>query len=204
MGGATPIRVASATGDTATTGDMATTGAPAGAAPAITLAPTWPGRVAVRTTSAVTTSAGSAPASSPRPQVEPPLAGEPDVVRPFDPPAQDWLAGHRGVDLRAFPGAAVLAPAAGMVTFAGPVAGRPVVVVQHADGLLSSLEPVAPDVRRGDAVGLGDPVGSVADVAGHCMPASCLHWGVRRDDVYLDPMAFLDGGPVVLLPVPPR
>ena len=33
-----------------------------------------------------------------------PLSGTPVVLRAFDPPAQRWLAGHRGVDLAAEPG----------------------------------------------------------------------------------------------------
>ena len=45
------------------------------------------------------------------------------VVRPFDPPAQRWLPGHRGVDLRTTVGARVRAAGAGRVAFAGN-AGR--------------------------------------------------------------------------------
>ena len=52
------------------------------------------------------------------------------MVRPFDPPPQPWLAGHRGVDLAGEPGAAVVSAAAGTVIFAGVVAGRGVVSVR--------------------------------------------------------------------------
>ncbi|MCK9795637.1 M23 family metallopeptidase [Isoptericola sp. 4D.3] len=123
------------------------------------------------------------------------------LANPFDPPAETWLAGHRGVDLSARPGDEVRSPAAGEVTFAGQVAGKPVVVVGHADGLRSTFEPVDGAVRRGDRVNAGDVVGRLAGTPGHCAPAGCLHWGVRRGDVYLDPLAFLgEAAPVVLLP----
>ncbi|MEU2199421.1 M23 family metallopeptidase [Isoptericola sp. NPDC019482] len=124
-----------------------------------------------------------------------------DVVHPFDPPVGQWGAGHRGVDLAAATGEKVRAPAAGVVSFSGQVAGKPVVVVAHAGGLRSTFEPVTADVRRGDAVGAGDPVGGLAAAPGHCAPAACLHWGVLRGDVYLDPLAMLgQAPPIVLLP----
>ncbi len=125
-----------------------------------------------------------------------------EVVHPFDPPAADWLAGHRGVDLTADAGTAILAPAAGSVSFAGPVAGRGVVVVAHDGGLRSSFEPVTAPVAVGTRVEPGDPVGSLAASGSHCAPSNCLHWGIRRGETYLDPMSFLDRGPIVLLPGP--
>lgn len=132
------------------------------------------------------------------------------VLAPFDPPAQDWLPGHRGVDLAASPGEAVRAPYAGVVTFAGPVAGRGVVVILHDDGLRTSLEPVTGDARPGDRVAPGDVVGTTevpgsdgataSQHGGHCA-ATCVHWGVRRGDRYVDPLALLGGRPpIVLLP----
>lgn len=130
--------------------------------------------------------------------VGPPAA----VVEAFSGPAERWLSGHRGVDLSAEPGSPVRAPAAGVVSFAGPVADRSVVTVTHPDGRRSSLEPVDADVRAGDPVTQGQPLGRVQDVPGHCAPASCVHWGVRTGpDAYVDPMGLVaGGGPVVLLP----
>ncbi|MFI2104795.1 murein hydrolase activator EnvC family protein [Isoptericola sp. NPDC019693] len=133
-----------------------------------------------------------------------PVPGE--VVHPFDPPAEEWGAGHRGVDLAATTGEPVRAPAPGVVSFAGQVAGKPVVVVAHADGLRSTFEPVTASRGRGDAVAAGDVVGTLAAGSGHCAPAGCLHWGVLRGEVYLDPLALLgEAPPIVLLPgAPPR
>lgn len=126
------------------------------------------------------------------------------VVRPFELPEQVWSAGHRGVDLEAGPGTVVLAPCAGTVTFVGTVVDRPVLSVGCRDGLTSSVEPVLATVAAGDQVVPGDPVGTVvASAATHCAPTTCLHWGVRRETQYLDPMSLLAGaGPIVLLPDP--
>jgi murein DD-endopeptidase MepM/ murein hydrolase activator NlpD len=129
---------------------------------------------------------------------QPPVPG--DVVRPVDLPSRPWLSGHRGVDLAASAGAAVVAPSAGTVTFAGQVAGRPVLVVSHG-ALRSTLEPVDAVLPPGSVVAAGDQVGVVSSTApGHCDPATCLHWGVRRGEQYLDPLALLGRAePIVLL-----
>ncbi|HEY0217999.1 MAG TPA: M23 family metallopeptidase [Cellulomonas sp.] len=119
------------------------------------------------------------------------------------------MAGHRGVDLAAAPGSTVLAPRSGTVTFAGTVVDRPVVTIQHDDGLRTSLEPVHAGVDVGSRVVAGAPVGTLStgghatstgrDATESCAPESCVHWGVRRGEDYLDPMALLHPGPVVLL-----
>lgn len=130
-----------------------------------------------------------------------PFAPQPAVERGFDPPDQPWLPGHRGVDLRAAVGQPVLAPTAGQVTFSGPLAGRGVLVVTHANGLRSTFEPVVAGLAVGQKVAPGQRVAQVSGVAGHCAPAVCLHWGVLRGLTYLDPLSFLDRRPVVLLPL---
>lgn len=131
-----------------------------------------------------------------------PLAPRPAVVRPFDPPARRWLAGHRGIDLGTTPGAAVLAPADGVVTFAGRVAGRPVVSLRHEGGLRSTYEPVVGALGVGGVVRAGDVVGYVSTEPGHCAPAVCLHWGALRGTTYVDPLSLLGRPPIILLPVP--
>ncbi|HEV7709586.1 MAG TPA: M23 family metallopeptidase [Asanoa sp.] len=140
--------------------------------------------------------AGRGPGSSFRPPVEPPLR----VTRRFDGPPRPWLPGHRGVDLASAPGATVWAAGPGEVVFAGPVAGRSVVSIQHPGGLRTTYEPLTPVVRQGDQVAAGDPIGTLE--AGHpgCPAAACLHWGLRRDAEYLDPLLLL-GFRVRLLPL---
>lgn len=123
------------------------------------------------------------------------------MVRRFDPPAQQWLAGHRGVDLAATPGATVRAAGAGTVVYAQILAGRGVVSVAHPNGLRTTYEPVTATVTLGDQVSAGQPLGTVG--AGHpgCPENACLHWGLRRGAVYLDPLALLGLGRVRLLPL---
>jgi cell wall-associated NlpC family hydrolase len=131
-----------------------------------------------------------------------PLQPAPSVARPFDPPSKVWSAGHRGVDLRGSPGQPVLAPVDGRVAFAADLAGRGVVVVE-AGGLRVTLEPVAPDVRVGEPVSAGQVLGHLQTAQSHCLPAACLHWGVKAGpDSYVDPLGFVGGGTdIVLLPV---
>lgn len=130
-----------------------------------------------------------------------PLDPAPTVLRPFQPPPARWLAGHRGVDLTARFGQQVRSAGAGVVAFAGMVAGRPVVTVSH--GLLrTTYEPVEPSVQVGDHVRAGEPIGTLSGTIGHCGAGRpCLHWGLLRGVVYLDPLALLRTGPVRLLPM---
>jgi murein DD-endopeptidase MepM/ murein hydrolase activator NlpD len=129
-----------------------------------------------------------------------PLAGRPLVTRGFDPPSTRFGAGHRGVDLAAVPGQQVVAAGAGVVVFAGLVAGRPVVSVDHAGGLRTTYEPVQPVVAAGQVVARGSPLGGVVAGHGGCPADACLHWGLRRGDAYLDPLALLRPPRVRLLP----
>lgn len=122
-----------------------------------------------------------------------PLAGTPTVLRGFDPPAERYGAGHRGVDLAGVVGEAVLAAAPGTVVFAGSVAGSPAVTVDHG-AVRTTYTPVRSAVPVGTTVRSGDPVGRLEP--GHCpdlrSPAACLHWGLLLDGPgersYLDPL----------------
>lgn len=129
-----------------------------------------------------------------------PLDGAPVVSRPFEQPPTPYAAGHRGVDLVGAAGRPVLAAGAGVVAFAGMVAGRPVVSVSHADGLRTTYEPVQPLVAAGQPVARGQPLGQL--VGGHtgCPVDACLHWGLRRGETYLDPLLLLRPPQVRLLP----
>ena len=139
--------------------------------------------------------------SDPRPGFGWPLHGTPVVERGFDPPETDYGAGHRGVDLAAGAGDEVVAAGPGTVTYAGLLAGRGVVAVTHAGGLRTTYEPVAATVALGDVVDRGDALGTVTTGHASCRFGTCLHWGLRRGDAYLDPLALVLGGPVRLLPV---
>ncbi len=135
-----------------------------------------------------------------------PLRPRPATVRAFVAPESTWGAGHRGLDLAGRPGQVVLAVEDGVVSHAGVVAGRGTVTVLHRDGLRSTYEPVDAEVRLGQDVRTGDPVGRLASSGSHC-PArggvgdGCLHLGARRGEAYLDPMPLLVRVRVILLPL---
>ena len=123
------------------------------------------------------------------------------VTRPFDPPPDRYGAGHRGVDLAGAPGSPVRAAGDGVVVFAGMVAGRPVVSVDHAGGLRTTYEPVDPAVGAGQEVARGAVLGTLSGGHAGCPVAACLHWGLRRGEVYLDPLSLLAPPEVRLLPM---
>lgn len=131
-----------------------------------------------------------------------PLTPRPDVVRPFAPPEQRWQPGHRGVDLLvSAPGDVILSPADGRIRFAGRVADKDVVVVEHAGGLRSTFEPAASTLPVGTPVSRGHAIATLTGAPGHCLPMTCLHWGVLRGDTYLDPLSLIGPHPVRLLPL---
>lgn len=158
-------------------------------------------------------SAGSAPSAESGPEHSAgrstgyvwPLDPVPQVTRGFDPPQTRYGRGHRGIDLAGAPGKPVLSAGPGVVAYAGPVAGRGVVSIDHRSGLRTTYEPLTPAVSAGEQVSAGDVIGTLA--AGHpgCPRAACLHWGLRdgRDGevVYLDPRSLLGSVTVRLLPV---
>lgn len=127
-----------------------------------------------------------------------------EVVRDVDLPSAPWRPGHRGVDLAGRAGQSVRAAWGGRVVFAGRVAGRGVVSVELTGpggaALRATYEPLRASVTTGERVAAGATLGALADGPSHCAPRACLHWGLRRGDTYLDPLAALRG-PSVLLPV---
>jgi len=129
-----------------------------------------------------------------------PLDGPVVIARPFEPPANPYGPGHRGVDLRAPAGATVHAAGDGVVTYAGVLAGRGVVTVSHG-ALRTTYEPVDAIVTAGERVVAGTPLGRLA--AGHpgCVQGACLHWGLLRGATYLSPLALLLPDPPRLLPL---
>lgn len=136
--------------------------------------------------------AGGAPASSApdeRPAVVPDAVVRPvdgPVQRPFAAPAHPYGPGHRGVDLAAEPGATVRSALPGLVTFAGQVAGRGWVTVDHGGALDTTYGVLEPrHVTAGQRVQAGDPLGRLRADARH------LDWGARLDGDYIDPLRLL-------------
>lgn len=129
-----------------------------------------------------------------------PVSPRPAVTRPFD-LERPYAAGHRGIDLAAEPGSPVLAPAGGVVRFAGFVVDRPVLSIDHGGGVVSSFEPVDAEVAQGDVVLAGQRVGTLSAAVEHA-PSGGLHLGARLEGGYVDPRGLLGTIPrSVLLPL---
>lgn len=104
---------------------------------------------------------------------------------------------HRGIDIAAHAGDAVVAAAGGTVTFAG-VAGSSglTVAVRTSDGRFdtSYLHLSSAAVAKGDAVGAGDRLGAVGTSGRRSADAPHLHFGVREAGsrhAYRDPLTLL-------------
>lgn len=108
------------------------------------------------------------------------------VVAPFAPIGR--YAGHWGVDVAAAPGTDVYAPAGGTVTFAGSVAGRLSVSIDHGRGMTTTVSYLS-----GILVGPGDRVGSGTVVAQSALAhgVEAVHLSLRIDGVYVDPSLLL-------------
>jgi murein DD-endopeptidase MepM/ murein hydrolase activator NlpD len=114
----------------------------------------------------------------------------PPVLAPitdhFRAPDHPYGPGNRGIDYATQPGTAVTAAADGRVTFAGPVAGRLIVVIAHRDGLRTTYDDLAEiAVSPGQAVAAGARVGTAG---------SHLHFGARDGNTYVDPELLFAAG----------
>lgn len=123
------------------------------------------------------------------------------VESPYVAPAHRYGPGHRGIDLRPAGEVTVRAPAAGTVAFAGAVAGRGVLTIDHGGGIVTTFEPIAVGVelRAGVAVRRGEVLGRI-DAGGHAA-LGALHVGARLDGEYINPLLLFGSIPrAVLLP----
>ena len=151
------------------------------------------GALALAVTASGALGSPAAPPEPPAPAVGTyawPVSGS--VIRAFEPPAGPYGAGHRGIDVSASSGAPVRAAEAGVVAFAGHVAGDLHVSIDHPDGVRTSYAFLGSiDVKAGSAVGRGTRVGTVG--AGHPgSDASHLHFGARYAGQYIDPLLLLE------------
>ena len=118
-----------------------------------------------------------------------PAAGaRPQVLRGLRPAAPALAAGAPRRRPRPVAGALVRAAGAGAVTFAGPLAGQGSSRCRTPT-LRTTYEPV-------DALAARRRSGSATSWAAraahrHC-GRTCLHWGVRRGETYLDPLSLVD------------
>jgi hypothetical protein len=114
----------------------------------------------------------------------------------FD-PAHPYAAGqHRGVDIGGEPGATVLAPGAGTVTFAGtvPASGKSVTIATPDGYAVTVTHLGSITVGPGATVGEGDGVGTIGPSGEPEVALPYVHLGIRVDadpQGYLDPLTFL-------------
>ena len=124
------------------------------------------------------------------------------VVAPFAPVGQ--YEGHWGLDLEARHGTPVRAGGAGVVTFAGSVAGMRSATIDHGGGLRSSVSYLSEIlVETGTRV----VPGAVIAKSGRAHGEEALHFSVRIDGEYSDPLPHLlcgagEPGHLYLLPPP--
>jgi hypothetical protein len=102
---------------------------------------------------------------------------------------------HSGADVAAGAGARVVAPADGIVTLAPPPAfsleGN-LVILDHGLGLNSAFLHLATvDVREGQAVRRGDPIGTVGATGRATGPH--LHWSLVWNGARIDPQSVAGG-----------
>lgn len=122
------------------------------------------------------------------------------IVKAFNPPPKPWLAGHRGVDLAASPGTPLFAPADGVISFAGHVAGKSVVSIRHGE-LTSTFEPAVTKFTVGVAVKQGQQFGHVEGGSDHC-GKRCVQWGLKRKNrTYENPAGMTARRKIVLKPI---
>ena len=117
------------------------------------------------------------------------------VTDHFRAPLTPWGAGNRGWEFATVEGDPVVAVGSGVVTFAGRVAGRGAVTLDHGGGLLSSVTGMVElRVMRGQVVAAGA-------LLGHATQR--LHLGFRQDGRYVDPaLLYARARHAVLVPVP--
>lgn len=128
-----------------------------------------------------------------------PIGGSFRIVEPFIAPAHAYGPGHRGIDLEPLGPGVLVAPQAGVIAYAGSIAGRGVITIDHGRGWVTTLEPIASDVVAGLAVARGEIVGTLA-FGGHAAPGT-VHFGVRYNGEYVNPLLVLGGVPrAVLVP----
>ena len=118
----------------------------------------------------------------------PPVEGV--IERYFEPPASSYGPGHRGIDYGVQTGTPVRAAGSGLVAWAGSVAGNLAVTIDHGGGLETTYSILSRvDVIEGSRVTEGEYIGLVG--SSHEGNAGDLHFGVKFEDEYVDPLDHL-------------
>ncbi len=130
------------------------------------------------------------------------------VLRPFSLAADQYAAGqHRGIDIGTAVDAPVRAPAAGTVSFAGPVpgGGRAVTILTAEGYAVTLLQLGSTVVAPGGTVAEGAVVGHVGESEDATTRVSHVHLGIRvaaEPNGYVDPTSLLPARRQVTAPEP--
>ena len=124
-----------------------------------------------------------------------PLEAPFELINQYRQPNSDYSAGHRGVDYQVSLDQAILAPADGVVYFAGMVVNRSLLSIKHGSAISTEFEPVCATVSPGQAVLRGQIVAKVCDATvtyqQHCFAVRCLHFAMKLNGKYLSPLALI-------------
>ena len=131
------------------------------------------------------------------------------IAAGFVEPACTYCAGRRTLDFAVVPGSAVVSPVAGVVTFAGPVAGETFITIGIGSGphhsrlvTLGGVDPVAGDVLvAGSAVDAGQTIGSSLSSRVRLSLRRIVE-GSRAEYIDPEPSIARWRGPVRLVPDP--
>ena len=134
----------------------------------------------------------SSAAPSPELLAEPVPLLRPSTINPYVGPHWDKGPGHRGIDISLAENFELKAPFSGEVHFVGKVVDRKVITLISDSGLKASFEPVCSDLARGQRVIKHQPIATRcaadANYEVHC--ASCIHFSIRNEYGYLNPLLF--------------
>jgi murein DD-endopeptidase MepM/ murein hydrolase activator NlpD len=120
------------------------------------------------------------------------------IVRGYEQPSGPYSSGHRGIDIGAPVGTPVKAAAPGVVHFAGKVAGSLFVSIDHDAGLQTTYSWVSEiDTKKGANVQRGDVIALSGTGHPGTTESTHLHFGVKQDGEYVDPMLYLGAIDVV-------
>ena len=112
---------------------------------------------------------------------QPPVVGH--VTDPFREPSCPYCAGNRGLEYRVGANVQVRAVAAGVVTWAGAIAGNRYVVVRHANGWRTTYGQLSESaLRSGDRIARRSIVGTAS---------MTFYFGLRVGEQYCDPAPHL-------------
>lgn len=113
--------------------------------------------------------------------------------RDYQLPANEYGAGHRGIDLEVEPNEKIRAPFDGVISFVGQVANRRLITLHSLTGYKVSFEPICSDLVEGEFVReqevLGWACAAAPDYQWHCQ--NCVHFSVRSEAGYLNPLLFI-------------